>query len=319
MEELSVHRTNYLIEQNTLDQDLFSRWIAFIDASPKTIETYTKGIKYFGEYLSVCEIRQPTRETVIAYRDELKKNHKPTTVQSYLEAVKLFFQWTEQEKLYPNIALHIKGAKLDSEHKRDYLTTKQVSKLLDAIDTSTLKGLRDYAMLSLMVTTGLRTISVVRADIGDIRTAGDSVALYYQGKGHEEKADYVKIAEPVEDAIRKYLVVRGETDSSAPLFSSISNRNSGGRMTTRSISRVAKNHLIEIDLKSDRLTAHSLRHTAATLNLLNGGTVEETKQLLGHANINTTLIYSHALERAKNNSENRIAKAIFEKSIHNAV
>ena len=48
-------------------------------------------------------------------------------------------------------------------------------------------------------------------------------------------------------------------------------------MTTRSISRVAKNHLIEIDLNSDRLTAHSLRHTAATLNLLNGGTVEETK------------------------------------------
>lgn len=311
MEELSIHRTNYLIEQNSLTQDLFSRWIAFVDASPKTVEAYTKGIKYFGEYLSVCGIRQPTRETVIAYRDELKKNHKPTTVQSYLEAVKLFFQWTEQERLYPNIAAHIKGAKLDSEYKRDYLTTKQVSKLLDAIDTSTLKGLRDYAVISLMVTTGLRTISIVRADIGDIRTAGDSVALYYQGKGHEEKADYVKIAEPVEDAIRKYLVLRGETDSSAPLFSSISNRNSGGRMTTRSISRVAKDHLIEIDLKSDRLTAHSLRHTAATLNLLNGGTVEETKQLLGHANINTTLIYSHALERAKNDSENRIAKAIF--------
>lgn len=311
MGELSIQRTNYLIEQNLLTQDLFSRWIAFIDASPKTVEAYTKGIKYFGEYLSVCGIRQPTRETVIAYRDELKKNHKPTTVQSYLEAVKLFFQWTEQERLYPNIAAHIKGAKLDSEYKRDYLTTKQVSKLLDAIDTSTLKGLRDYAVLSLMVTTGLRTISIVRADIGDIRTAGDSVALYYQGKGHEEKADYVKIAEPVEEAIRRYLVVRGQTDSSAPLFSSISNRNSGGRMTTRSISRVAKNHLIEIDLKSDRLTAHSLRHTAATLNLLNGGTVEETKQLLGHANINTTLIYSHALERAKNDSENRIAKAIF--------
>ena len=54
-----------------------------------------------------------------------------------------------------------------------------------------------------------------------------------------------------------------------------------------------------------------MRHAAATLNLLNGGTVEETRQLLGHTNINTTLIYSHALERAKKNSEERIAKAIF--------
>ena len=69
--------------------------------------------------------------------------------------------------------------------------------------------------------------------------------------------------------------------------------------------------MIEAGLESDRLTAHSLRHTAATLNLLNGGTVEETQQLLDHKNINTTLIYSHALERAKNNSEQRIAKAIF--------
>ena len=82
-------------------------------------------------------------------------------------------------------------------------------------------------------------------------------------------------------------------------------------MTTRSVSRVAKERLIAVGLESDRLTGHSMRDTAATLNLLNGGTVEETRQLLGHTNINTTLIYSHALERAKNNSEERIAKAIF--------
>lgn len=63
-------------------------------------------------------------------------------------------------------------------------------------------------------------------------------------------------------------------------------------------------------LRSSRLTGHSLRHTAATLNLLYGGSVEETMQLLGHSNVNTTLIYSHALERAANNSEERIAKAI---------
>jgi len=262
-------------------------------------------------YLSENGIRQPQREDIVAYRDFLKKDHKPTTVQSYLAAVKLFFQWTEREGLYPNVADRVKGAKLDTEHKKDYLTTKQVARLLGAIDRSTLKGLRDYAMLSLMVTTGLRTISVIRADIGDIRTAGDAVALFYQGKGHEEKADYVKLAEPVEEAIRAYLKARGGADPKAPLFSSIANRNNGERMTTRSVSRVTKERLIAVGLESDRLTAHSLRHTAATLNLLNGGTVEETRQLLGHTNINTTLIYSHALERAKNNSEERIAKAIF--------
>lgn len=311
MTGMTVIGSTAIAEQYTLEADLFSRWTSFIDASPKTVETYSKAIRRFFAFLSENGITRPTRETVVDYREYLKLEHKPTTVQGYLSAVKLFFQWTAQEGLYPNIAERVKGAKLDTGHKKDYLTTKQVARLLGAIDRSTLKGLRDYAMLSLMVTTGLREISIVRADIGDMRTAGDAVALYHKGKGREEKAEYVKLAEPVEEAIRAYLKARGEADPQAPLFSSIANRNSGERMTTRSVSRVAKERLIAVGLESDRLTGHSFRHTAATLNLLNGGTVEETQQLLGHRNINTTLIYSHALERAKNNSEERIAKAIF--------
>lgn len=311
MNEIITMNKAELTARQELNGELFSRWTSYIDASPKTIDTYSKAIKQFFIYLQENGIRQPQREDIVAYREYLKEDHKPTTVQSYLAAVKLFFKWTEQEGFYPNIADRVKGAKIDTEHKKDYLTTKQVNKLLGAIDRSTLKGKRDYAMLSVMVTTGLRTISIINANIEDIRTAGDATALFYKGKGHEEKATYVKLAEPVEDAIRDYLTARGTTDGTEPLFSSVANRNSGERMTTRSISRVAKNSLIDVDLISDRLTAHSFRHTAATLNLLNGGTVEETQQLLDHANINTTLIYSHALERAKNNSEKRIAKAIF--------
>lgn len=311
MDGLTVTNRNTALEAQTITAELFTRWTSFIDAAPKTIETYNKAIRQFFKYLDAQAITRPDRADIIAYRDYLKAQHKPTTVQGYLAAVKLFFQWTAQEGLYPNIAERVKGAKLDTEHKKDYLTSKQTAKLLAAIDRSTLKGKRDFAMLSLMVTTGLRTISIIRADVGDIRTAGDDTALYYQGKGHEEKADYVKLAEPVEAAIRDYLAERSDTDPAAPLFSSIAHRNSGERMNTRSISRIVKERLVDIGLDSERLTAHSLRHTAATLNLLNGATTEETQQLLGHKNINTTLIYSHALERAKNNSEHRIAKAIF--------
>lgn len=311
MAELIVVENTEIAERETLNMELSRRWTSYLQASPKTKETYDKAIRQFLIYLSNNGISQPQREDVIAYKEYLLIGHKPTTVQSYLAAVKLFFQWTAQEGFYPNIADHVKGAKIDSEHKKDYLTTKQVSKLLWAIGRSNLKGKRDYAMLSLMVTTGLRTISITRANIEDIRNAGDAIALFYQGKGHQEKAKYVKLAEPVEEAIRDYLKARGETDGKAPLFSSIANRNNGGRMTTRSVSRVAKEHFIDVGLVSDKITAHSLRHTAATLNLLNGGTVEETQQLLDHSNINTTLIYSHVLERARNNSEQRIAKAIF--------
>lgn len=309
--ELATINTTAINTAGVLTGEMFSRWTAFLDASPKTIDTYTKAIKQFFIYLQENAISQPTRADIISYRDYLKEDHKPTTVQSYLAAVKLFFQWTAQESLYPNVAERVKGAKIDREHKKDYLTTGQVGRMLKGIDRRTLQGKRDYAIISLMVTTGLRTISVINANIEDIRTAGDCTALYYRGKGHEEKATFVKLAEPVEKAIRSYLKARGEKDGSQPLFVSEAHRNSGGRMTTRSISRIAKTRMQNVNLDSNRLTAHSLRHTAATLNLLNGGTVEETQQLLDHANINTTLIYSHALDRAKNNSENRIAAAIF--------
>lgn len=291
--------------------DLFNCWVSYLDAKPKTVETYTRAIRQFKYFLQENSISEPSREDVIAYRECLKENHKPSTTQAYIMAVKLFFQWTEQEGLYPNVAQHIKGVKLDTEHKKDYLTTKQVMKLLASVDRSNLVGLRNYAILTLMVTSGMRTVEITRANIEDIRTVADFTALFIQGKGHEEKNTYIKVVEPVEDAIREYLTARGTTELTEPLFVSESDRNNGERMTTRSISRIVKEALKTAGFNSDRLTAHSLRHTTATLNLLNGGTVEETQQLLRHTNINTTLIYSHALERAKNKSEERVAKAIF--------
>jgi integrase/recombinase XerC len=174
-----------------------------------------------------------------------------------------------------------------------------------------------------MMTAGLRTIEISRANIADMRTleiesvendtkkTEDVAALFIQGKGKDEKSDFIKIAKPVEDAIKEYLNARGKHKAHEPLFTSTSNNSSGERMTTRSISAIAKTAFIRAGYDSDRITAHSLRHTAATLNLKNGATLEETQQLLRHSNINTTLIYTHHLNRLENNSENRIAAAIF--------
>lgn len=310
--ELVETTSGAVVAQNEIGQELFNSWLSYIkDSSPKTQETYTRAIRQFFYFLMDNNIKRPTREDIIAYRDTLAATKKPTTVNSYLMAVKQFFKWTALYNLYPDITVNVKSIKLDTGFKKDYLTSKQVGKMLNAIDRTTLKGKRDYAILALMVTTGLRTVEVMRANIEDLRTVADFTALFIQGKGHLEKTAYVKVEEPVEDAIRAYLTARGKADATEPLFASNANRNNGGRMTTRSISRIAKENMIEADLNSSRLTAHSLRHTTATLNLLNGGTPEETMQLLRHANLNTTLIYSHALERANNKSEARITKAIF--------
>ena len=312
MNELTTVQQNTAIaERQTVGAELFNRYIDFLDSSPKTVETYTRALRQLFSYFSLNGITQPTRADILAFRDELKASgHKPTTVQNYITATKIFFSWTEQEGLYPNVADHLKGAKLDRDHKKDYLTSRQVKEVLAGVDRSTEQGLRDYAMLFLMVTGGLRTIEVARADIGDLRTLGDNSVLYVQGKGREEKTDYIKLSAPAEQAIRAYLKARGEKDEEAPLFSSTSNNNRGARLTTRSVSGIVKTRLQQAGYDSEKLTAHSLRHTAVTLSLLAGKDITEVQQFARHANIATTMIYNHALDKAKNGCSEAITQAI---------
>lgn len=301
----------YLPENAGFDA-LIDDFKAFVDVKPQALRTYLNGIRSFISYLRSHGITNPTRETVINFRESLRSNYKPTTIQTYIAGVRRFFQWLAIKGYKGgNIAANVKGVRLTRDFKKDCLTADQARDLLESIDRTTLAGKRDYAMLALMISTGLRDCEVARASIEDLQTVAGQSALFIQGKGHDGKDQAVKLAPKVEKAIREYLKERGETDKKASLFTGISNRSAyGSAMTTRSISRIVKSRLQVIGLDSERLTAHSLRHTAATLNLLNGGTLEETQQLLRHASITTTQIYSHALTWADRKSENRIADAI---------
>lgn len=305
-------QTNEVSQQYTHDiQSLFIKYVNYIDATPKTIETYTKALKQFRNYIVMNDIKSPTREDVIAFRQVLEQNHKATTVQTYLIAVRQFFKWTEQENLYPNIADNVKGKKISKAPKKDYLSTNAIKAILDTADRTTLKGIRDYAIITLMLTCGLRDIEVTRANIEDLRTLGENSVLYLQGKGRDEKADYVILPTHTEKAIRTYLAACTHKEESEPLFSSISNNSNGNRLTTRSVSRVVKEAMRKAGYDSSRLTAHSLRHTAITLSLKNGESLQEVQQFARHTNINTTLIYAHNLEKENNSCSNTVAKSIF--------
>lgn len=312
MNELTRVQPTALQAQQLIGEEAFNRYVQYIDASPKTVATYARATRQLLKYLGDNGIKQPRREDILAYRDYLiASGHKPSTVQSYIVAARLFFAWLEQEGIYSNVAEHVKGAKLDKAHKKDYMTTRQIKTMLGKVERDTLQGKRDYAMLVLMITGGLRTIEVSRADIGDIRALGDDTVLYLQGKGHVEKTDFVKLDGHVEEAIRDYLTARGATDQSAPLFTSSSNNSKGQRLSTRAISGIVKDRMQAAGYNSDKLTAHSLRHTAVTLSLLAGKPLEEVQQFARHSNMQTTLIYSHALDKAKNGCSAAIAASIF--------
>lgn len=295
------------------DNSLYKPFIDFLDVREKSIETYLSGVKRFLQFLIDNSITQPAREDIIAFIKYLEaEGLKTTTIHGYIVSVKIFFSFLEQEGLYPDIAKRIKTPSVDRSFKKDYLTASQAHKLLASIETDTEKGKRDFAILSLMLTTGLRTIEVSRANREDLRARGDSMVLYVMGKGKSSKSEYVKIDDNVEDALRDYFsCIKMLTRADTPLFISTSNNNRGHRISTRSIRQIVKSRLIDAGYNSERLTAHSTRHTAGALNLLNGGTLEETAVLLRHASTDTTRIYSHMIERDNNESERRIANAIF--------
>lgn len=312
MNDISVIDNSQIIAQQPLNQDMYESYVRYLDASENTVNTYRKAVKQFMVYAAANNISRPTRDDVVAWKEYLKETgHKPTTVQNYITGVKLFFKWTQQAGLYPNISEHVKGVKLDREHKRTNLNTDQVKDLLNSVDNSNGLGRRDYAILALMITGGLRTIEVSRANVGDLQTLGNNTVLYVQGKGHEERTDFVKITPKVEKAIREYLKTRKDVAAEAPLFTSFSNNNKGGRITTRTVSGIVKGYLKAAGYNSDKLTAHSLRHTAVTLSLLAGIPIDEVSQFARHADISTTMIYNHAIEKANNHCGDAIANAVF--------
>lgn len=283
----------------------------YLDASERTVQAYIANLKQFVKWMGAHGITRPTREDIIEWREELKADHKPATVQAYIIAVRKFFSWAEQQGIYPNIAENVKGAKVQQGNKKDYLTGKQVAAVLQGIDRSTAKGIRDYAIVLLMVTGGLRDIEVSRANIEDLHTLGGVTVLDIQGKGRDDRAEFIKVTEEAEQALRAYLATRETAAGSEPLFTSVSHNNAGQRITTKSISTLVKHYLKAAGLNSPRLTAHSLRHTAVTISLLAGCSLEEVQQFARHSSINTTMIYAHNLQREQSKCESSIAAAIF--------
>lgn len=291
--------------------DLFPRFVSYLDAKPKTVETYSRAIRQLLRFFSDNGITAPTRDDLISYREYLRTNHKPTTVQNYLFAAKRFFGWMNAEGLYADIGKGVKGVKLDREHKKDYLSARQVKAILAGIDRTTETGLRDYALFALLVGCGLRTVEVSRANIEDLAVKGESTVLYLQGKGRDDKADFVIVSEPVERALRAYLATRGKTNNADPLFISTSNNSRGVRLSTRSISGIAKAIMVNSGYQSDRLTAHSLRHTAVTLAIKSGRSLTEAQQFARHRDISSTQIYNHSIEKLENKCSASVASVIF--------
>lgn len=297
----------------TFDKSLFDRFISYTDRKPTTIKGYISCLRHFIQWLTDNSIVQPEREHIRQYRDYLKDSGLAVGTQSqYLRAVKHFFKWTASEGLYPNISDNIHGAKVRHDiHKKDALQRDDVQLIAATIDRSTEQGRRLYAMYLLCVICGLRTIEISRADVCDLKTIGGASFLFLQGKGHDDKDAPVYLVNEVKDAISAYLESRTDKPTAkSPLFTSTSNRSKGGRIAPTTISTMFKTMLVNAGYDSDRLTAHSLRHTSGTGAHKAGLDLYSVQHLMRHCDPSTSEIYIH-------DDDNQAAEAKGRMSIYN--
>ena len=292
-----------------VDEEIIGRWMASLDLASGTKETYLSGFKAFCWFVrsTSLDFDELTRDDVKSFKEYLvnEKKLKPATVSSYLASVRSFYAYSEDNGI-ENIAHRVKGVTDSRSFKKEPLTPDQARRLLASIDCSTEKGMRDFAILNLMLRTGLRDIEIVRANCKDIQTKAGVDVLYVQGKGRASKDNFVVLTPKALSPITTYLEKRGNVNELDPLFASVSSRNAGERLTVRSISRIAKSALRAIGIDDERYTAHSLRHTAITFSLLGGATERDAQQMARHANITTTMLYSHDIDRIKHAAEREI-------------
>lgn len=283
-------------------QSVTSEFFNSIQVKPTTFTAYNKGINFFIDWAKGQNLTSVTKNDIINYMNHLQaKGLKPTTINNYIAGLRAFYKFLEIEKDIKDITKGVKTPKLNKEFKKDALTPAQVNLLLDNV-----KDQRDKIILLLGISCGLRTVEIARLDRADLQVKAGRPVLYVLGKGKSEKQAIV-IPDELYNQILTYLSTR--TDTHPALIFATSNR-STGRLNSMSISRIIKHHFKNIGLNSDRLTAHSLRHTAITFSLLSGNSLRETQDLARHSDIKTTMIYAHDINRMQAQTTNNIMNFI---------
>jgi len=272
--------------------------------SPLTVRMYGHYLDVFQRWLAANHpaISAPhdlTPDLVRGYRVFLARYENPTTrrrlqrgTQTYfLVALRAFLRYCTTHGIDTMAPDQIELGKGGGRSPR-FLTAEQMGRLLDAPDPAEATGLRDRALLELAFSTGLRVSELARLNRSQINLQSREFGVI--GKGRKPRVVYLTHA--AVEAVERYLATR--RDRWRPLF--LRTRGPRGRrdegesfrLTPRSIERILRKHVRRAGL-GIHATPHTLRHSFATDLLFNGADLRSVQELLGHANLSTTQIYTH--------------------------
>ena len=277
-------------------------FITYLDVNEETLRCYKEGIKKFLQYLQNIEVKYPTRNDIRNFREYLAKEKSIYTVNSYLTALRRFFDYLEDNNLYENITKSVKSMKASSVPIKQTLSEEECRKIYKSLTDK-----REKLIFSLAVSTGLRANEIALAKIENIKLYNGEVVLFVKCKKRDDESEYVKLSEEVLNDLNNYI----ENRTNGYIFVSTSNNNNGGGLTNTSIRSIVKGIFRRFGYDEKGFSCHSLRRTMATISYNSGADIVAIQQVLHQKSLSTTKRYIQQITRNNNKLEFEVSNRLF--------
>jgi integrase/recombinase XerC len=277
-------------------QKIFERYIQYLEAernaSPYTVRNYQNDLADFFKFLTKKELTrldEVDRHVLRDYLSELvERGIAKASIARKLSAIRSFFRYLVREEIIAkNPIEQVSSPKLD-RRLPSFLTKEEMEKLLNAPDLSTPLGQRDRALLELLYASGLRVSELVGLTLEQVELESNEIRVW--GKGSKERV--VLMGVPAAEALKDYIKegraeLRREKKTKALFLDRY-----GQKLTERSVQRLLNQYAKKAGI-GKRVHPHMLRHTFATHLLDGGADLRVVQELLGHARLTSTQIYTH--------------------------
>ena len=278
-------------------QEVFNKYIDYLEAernvSPYTRRNYTNDLMEFFAFVSgngIDTLKNVTKLTLRSYLAYLmEKRYAKSSIARKLSAVRSFYRYLmREEMLKANPAATTVSPRLDKRLPA-FLTVEDAKRLVESPDLTQPQGQRDRALLELLYAAGLRVSELVNLNVDQLNLATNEIRVW--GKGAKERV--VLIGEPAAQALNAYIEkgrreLLGDKKNKALFVSRY-----GGRLPARTVQKILTKYSRNINKK---VHPHVLRHTFATHLLDGGADLKVVQELLGHADLSSTQIYTHVTQ-----------------------
>ncbi len=283
--------------------DAIRRFVEFFTANirnPNTRAAYSRAIRRFCGWAERHKLSLSQVEPVLvaAYVEELQRHYGDLSVKQHLAAIRVLFDYlVTGGVLRVNPAASVKGPKVViRKGKTPVLSASEARRLLDSIDTTTIVGLRDRALIALMVHTFARVGATLKMRVDDVRLSDRRywVRLHEKGGRHHE----MPLHHNAERYLLEYMDAAGLHEQPAtPLFRTIGRRRylTPNAMHRNDALRMIKRRAMAAGV-SPQICSHTFRATGITEYMRNGGTLEKAQQMAAHVSSETTQMYNRVTD-----------------------